>query len=225
MKKINALFLAGFAALAVACGGNTSKQAATSEAQQIAEKQGDTLGVDLAASKINWKAFHKGGFAPRWGALSIQSGEIAVADGAITGGDFVIDVASLKVDSASVTETDKKYTDLENHLKSEDFFNVTKFPAAEFKITQVSDLDSAAAGAVEGANKLVSGNLTLLDSTLNISFPAKIDVTENKTTVKAQFTVNRADWGIKFGTSEADPAEWGISKDIEIGVDVTAAKQ
>lgn len=221
MRKITAVFLMGLAVFAAACGSNT-KQAETSEAQQVAEKQGDAYRVDLTASEVDWKAFHKGGFAPRWGSLSVKSGEVAVADGAVTGGDFVIDMASLRVDSASVTEADKKYTDLENHLKNEDFFNVTTFPTAEFKITQVSDLNNATAGAVEGANKLVSGNLTLLDSTLNISFPAKIDVTENQVLVKAQFTVNRADWGIKFGTSEADPAEWGISKDIEIGVDLTA---
>jgi len=226
MKKLNVLFLAGVAVFAVACGGNTAKHAETSEAQAVAEKQGDAYQVNLDASKVNWKAFHKGGFAPRWGTLNIQSGEIAVADGNVTGGDFVIDMASLKVDSASVTEEDKKYTDLEAHLKNEDFFNVTKFPSAEFKITGIADLDSAsAAGAIEGANKTVSGNLTLLDSTLNISFPAKIVVADGKVSVNAQFTVNRADWGIKFGTSEADPAEWGISKDIEIGVAVEAEQK
>ncbi|SFC58975.1 Polyisoprenoid-binding protein YceI [Parapedobacter composti] len=223
MKKFNALFLAGLAAFAVACGGNTTKQAQTAEAQQVAEKQGAVYAVNLDASELTWKAFHKGGFAPRWGTLNIQSGELSVADGAITGGDFVIDMASLKVDSASVTEGDKKHTDLEGHLKSEDFFNVAQFPVAEFKITQIADLGGEPVdGAVAGANKRVSGNLTLLDSTLNIAFPAKVVVADGKVSVVAQFTVNRADWGIKFGTSEADPAEWGISKDIEIGVAVEA---
>lgn len=226
MKKFNVLILAGLAFFAVSCGNNASKNAAVSEEQEVAEKQGDVYAVDLGNSAVNWKAYHKGGFAPRWGTLGIKSGEIAVADGNITAGDFVIDFESLKVDSASVTEADKKHTDLEAHLKNEDFFNVTKFPTAAFKITQIADLDTAsAAGAIEGANKTVSGNLTLLDSTLNISFPAKVAVTEGKASVQAQFTVNRADWGIKFGTSEVDPAEWGISKDIEIGIDVEAAAQ
>ncbi|MGK6350402.1 YceI family protein [Parapedobacter sp. DT-150] len=225
MKKFNVLILAGLAFFAVSCG-NASKNAAVSEEQEVAEKQGDVYAVDLANSAVNWKAYHKGGFAPRWGTLGIKSGEVTVADGNITAGDFVIDFESLKVDSASVTEADKKHTDLEAHLKNEDFFNVTKFPTAAFKITQVADLDTASAtGAIEGANKTVSGNLTLLDSTLNISFPAKVAVAGGKASVQAQFTVNRADWGIKFGTSEADPAEWGISKDIEIGIDVEAAAQ
>lgn len=226
MKKLHVLFLAGVAAFAVACGGNTAKKAETSEAQAVAEKQGDTYQVALDGSEVTWKAFHKGGFAPRWGTLGIQSGEITVADGAVTAGDFVIDMASLAVDPASVTEEDKKYTDLEGHLKSEDFFNAANYPTAVFEITHIGDLSGAAVqGAVEGANKTVSGNLTLLDSTLNIAFPAKIVVADGRVSVTAQFTVNRADWGIKFGTSEADPAEWGISKDIEIGVAVEAEKK
>ena len=49
-------------------------------------------------------------------------------------------------------------------------------------------------------------------------------IAEGKASIEAKFTVNRADWGIKFGTDETDPAEWMISKDIEIGVNVTASK-
>ena len=78
--------------------------------------------------------------------------------------------------------------------------------------------------AIAGANKTISGNLTLLRKTLNVSFPAKVTVAEGKASIEAKFTVNRADWGIKFGTDETDPAEWMISKDIEIGINVNASK-
>ena len=52
-----------------------------------------------------------------------------------------------------------------------------------------------------------------------------MDVVDKSANVAAKFTVNRADWGIKFGTSEADPAEWMISKDIEIAIDVKASQK
>ncbi len=142
----------------------------------------------------------------------------------LTAGDFVIDMKSLKVDPASVTEKDKKSADLEAHLKNADFFDVEKNPTAAFKITNVAALDPAATGAIEGANKTVSGNLTLKGKSLNVSFPAKVTVANGTASIQAKFTVNRADWDIKFGTSEADPAEWMISKDIEIGINVNAAK-
>src|SRR5690606_12662266 len=225
MRKIFLSMVVGTAILFASCGGNSSKTQ-VSEKQEVAEKQGDVYTANLETSEVNWKATHKGGLAPRWGTLSISSGELTVADGNVNAGDFTIDMKSLQVDEASVTEADKKAIDLQNHLKSEDFFNVENHATATFHITQVSDLDlSTVNNTVNGANKLVSGNLTLLDSTLNISFPAKIDVQENKVAVEAKFIVNRVDWGIKFGTSELDPAGWGISRDIEVGVNLEATKQ
>jgi polyisoprenoid-binding protein YceI len=222
MKKLSVIALASLGLLLTSCGDKKGEASATTTEQQVAEKSGEVFAVDAATSIVNWKAFHKGGFAPRWGTLNVSSGELSVADNQLASGEFVIDMKSIKVDPASVTEKDKKYTDLEGHLKNQDFFNVEKFPTAEFKITKVEDLAAGAKDAVEGANKTVSGNLTLLGKTLNVSFPAKVDIVEKSATLKAQFTVNRADWGIKFGTDETDPAEWMISKDIEIGIDVKA---
>ena len=222
MKKLTVLALVGAALLFTAC--NDKKETVTAE-QEVAAKTGEVYNVDLAASKVDWKAFHKGGFAPRWGILNLKSGEITVENDAVTSGEFVIDMTTLKVDPASVTEADKKPADLEAHLKNADFFDVEKQPTSDFKITAVADLaGELPKDAVAGANKTISGNLTLLGKTLNVSFPAKVTVAEGKASIEAKFTVNRADWGIKFGTDETDPAEWMISKDIEIGINVTASK-
>ena len=223
MKKLTVLALAGAAMLFTAC--NEKAKDSVKDAQEVAAKTGEVYNVDLAASKVDWKAFHKGGFAPRWGTLNLKSGEITVENDAITSGDFVIDMTTLKVDPASVTEADKKPADLEAHLKNADFFDVEKQPTSDFKITAVADLaGELPKDAVAGANKTVSGNLTLLGKTLNVSFPAKVTVADGKAAIEAKFTVNRTDWGIKFGTDETDPAEWMISKDIEIGINVNASK-
>lgn len=222
MKKLTVFALAGAALMFTACN---DKKETVKDAQEVAAKTGDAYNVDLATSKVDWKAFHKGGFAPRWGTLNLKSGEITVENDAITSGDFVIDMTTLKVDPASVTEADKKPADLEAHLKNADFFDVEKQPTSDFKITAVADLaGELPKDAVAGANKTVSGNLTLLGKTLNVSFPAKVTVADGKAAIEAKFTVNRTDWGIKFGTDETDPAEWMISKDIEIGINVNASK-
>ncbi|REC79883.1 YceI family protein [Chryseobacterium elymi] len=222
MKKLSVIALVGIGLLAASCTKEKSADIATE--QTVAESKGEVLAVDVATSVVNWKAFHKGGMAPRWGTLSVKSGDLSVEEGQLTAGNFVIDMNSIKVDPASVTEKDKKPADLEAHLKNPDFFDTAKNPTSDFKITSVADLKEAPADAVAGANKTVSGNLTLSGKTMNVTFPAKVDVTEGSASVQAKFTVNRADWGIKFGTSEADPAEWMISKDIEIAVDVKAKK-
>lgn len=225
MKKVSVLALVAVTMFLTACGGKSSSETKTDEAQQVAEKKGEVLAVNLETSKVDWKAFHKGGFAPRWGTLAIKSGEVSVEGEELTAGDFVIDMQSLKVDPASVTEKDKKYSELEAHLKSADFFDVEKNPTADFKITKVSNLETPSKDAVEGANKTVSGNLTLKGKALNVTFPAKVTVVNGTAILQAKFTVNRTDWDIKFGASEADPAEWMISKDIEIGIDVSTIKK
>lgn len=222
MKKLTVFALAGAALMFTACN---DKKETVKDAQEVVAKTGEVYKADLATSKVDWKAFHKGGFAPRWGTLNLKSGEITVENDAVTSGDFVIDMTTLKVDPASVTEADKKPADLEAHLKNADFFNVAQNPTSDFKITAVADLaGELPKDAVAGANKTVSGNLTLLGKTLNVSFPAKVTVADGKAAIEAKFTVNRTDWGIKFGTDETDPAEWMISKDIEIGINVNAAK-
>ena len=225
MKKISVIALVGVGLLVASC--NTKEKTETSTAtteQAVAESKGEALAVDAATSVVNWKAFHKGGFAPRWGTLNVKSGDISIEGGQVVAGNFTIDMTSIKVDPASVTEKDKKPADLEAHLKNPDFFDVEKNPASDFKITSVADLKEIPKDAVAGANKTVSGNLTLMGKTMNVTFPAKVDVVDNTAAIQAKFTVNRTDWGIKFGTSEADPAEWMISKDIEIAIDVKAKK-
>lgn len=225
MKKFSVIALVGIGLLAASCDKSKSADAAaTGTEQAVAESKGEVLTVDTVASVVNWKAFHKGGMAPRWGTLSVKSGDLSIEGGNLAAGNFVIDMNSIKVDPASVTEKDKKPADLEAHLKNPDFFDTAKNPTSDFKITSVTDLKEASKDAVAGANKTVSGNLTLSGKTMNVTFPAKVDVTEGSAAIQAKFTVNRADWGIKFGTSEADPAEWMISKDIEIAVDVKAKK-
>ena len=225
MRKINVLAFAAVTLFLTACNGKSSNETTTAGEEKVAEKTGEVYAVNEETSKVDWKAFHKGGFAPRWGTLAVKSGEVSLEAGELTAGDFVIDMKSLKVDPASVTEKDKKYTDLEAHLKNADFFDVEKNPTADFKITKVANLDAPVKDAVEGANKTVSGNLTLKGKSLNVTFPAKVTVANGTAAIQAKFIVNRADWDIKFGTSEADPAEWMISKDIEIGVDIKAAKK
>lgn len=224
MRKLTAFALVALTLFVTACGKKSADDTKTTDEQQVVEKQGELYAVNLETSKVDWKAFHKGGFAPRWGTLAIKSGEVAVTDGELTAGDFVIDMQSLKVDPKSVTEKDKKYSDLQDHLKSKDFFDVEKNPTADFKITGVANLETPAADAIAGANKTVSGNLNLKGKIVNVTFPAKVTIADGTVSIQAKFTVDRTDWDLKFGTSEADPAEWMISKDIEIGIDVKAAK-
>jgi hypothetical protein len=58
---------------------------------------------------------------------------------------------------------------------------------------------------------------------LNVSFPAKVDITATGVTAAAKFVIDRSAWGISYKT-EGSPADWMISKDVEVGFNLNATK-
>jgi len=210
--------------LLASCGGSSTDNAKTTTEQTAATQKGETLTLDTAGTSVDWRATHKGGLAPRWGKISVSSGTISVDKDSLTGGEFVINLGALTVDPASVTEKDKKASDLEGHLKSPDFFDVAKYPTAKFVITKVEPFSAAQPSSlIKDPNYLISGNLTLKDSTLNITFPSKVAVSATGVTATAKFVIDRSAWGINY-KAEGSPENWIISKDVEIGLNLTSKK-
>lgn len=229
MRKI-VLSLAVIATMTLAsCGNKNADKATTTTEQEVATAHGEHYQVDLSKSNATWKVGHTGGANPRWGTLTLKSGDITVDQNGLAAGNYVVDMNSINPDRASV-DTDEDVAKLGGHLKSADFFDVENHPTVEFAITSVKDLDpTIESSKVEGANKTVSGNLTLLGKTVNITFPAKVTVEGDDVAMNALFIVDRTDWGLKFGTTDKEgvainPAEWGISKDMEIGLNLVAKK-
>lgn len=221
MRKL--LFALPALFLLASCGGSSDNAATTTE-QTAAEQKGESFMIDTLTTSVDWKGAHKGGLAPRWGKIGVSAGMISVQNDSISGGEFIVNMRSLTVDPASVTEEGKKATDLEGHLKNEDFFDVTKAPTAKFVITKV-EAYTAAAGAslVADPNYLISGNLTLKDKTLNVTFPAKVELSATDVKATAKFVIDRSAWGISYKT-EGSPQDWMISKDVEIGLTLNAKK-
>lgn len=225
MRKLTLTAAAAALLFAASCNSSSSDTAKTGEKQEVAATAGKEFAADPAASTIKWRATHKGGMAPRFGTLSISNGMLAVQGGNVTGGSFTVDVNSLKVDTASVTEAGKKASDLEGHLKNPDFFDVAKYPTAKFEITGVTPFDAAKdKSTMEGATHMIAGNLTIKDKVVNITFPAKVAVTETGADVQAKFTVDRTTWGLNLG-AEGDPANWMISKDFELDINLKAVQK
>lgn len=226
MRKLSALTIVAALALA-ACGGNSNAdKVQTSTAQEIATEKGTVFHLDRAGSSIKWKAYHKGGFDPRFGTLESE-GSLTLENDAIASGKFTIDMNSLRTDedAVDVAKTGgKTAADLDGHLKNEDFFEVEKYPTAKLDITSVRPFDSTKDKSVlADATNIISGNLTIKEKTVNISFPAKVSVNENEVTVQSKFSINRQDWGLTYGT-DGDPKDWMISQEVDLEFDITAKK-
>ncbi len=225
MKKLS--FLAVFAAVILAsCGGSTGDKAQTGTEQQASEQKGETFTLDTNASSVKWKAYHKGGFDPRFGTLKSE-GTVSVDAGTITAGVFTLNMNSLLTDANSVDPGKtggKTSVDLDNHLKNADFFEVDKYPTSKFEITNVRAFDAATdKSVIADATHIISGNLTIKDKTVNVSFPAKVSITENEVSVLSKFTINRQDWGLTYGT-EGDPKDWMISQEVDLDLNIIAKK-
>ncbi len=224
MKNLSILAISAFL-FAVSCKESKTDNATTSTEQTAAESKGENFTVNTDSSTVKWTAYHKGGLNPRFGTTK-TTGTFSVENGNLASGSLTSDINTLLTDTKAVdpkASEGKTSADLDGHLKSADFFDVAKYPTVKFEITKVADLAAGTESKTEGANKTVSGNLTIKDKTVNVSFPAKVEVTENEVKMMSKFTINRQDWGLAYG-AEGDPKDWMISQEVDLELHIVAGK-
>jgi len=176
----------------------------------------DTYLVDLKSSKVEWFAEKVTG--KHQGLISLSRGVVYNDHGRL-GGTFVMDMTTIAVTDL----TDEKKSKLEGHLKSEDFFDVKKFPTSQFEITSVAPR----AGYVEGGpNFDVTGKLTIKGKTNNETFPAIIKFDGNKMTAKVDMKVDRSKYDVRYGSKTFFPdiGDKAIYDEFLLKIDVVAEK-
>lgn len=142
--------------------------------------------VDPNHSQVGWEVNHMG-FSMLEGMFPVSAGTITIdpAKPAATKVDVTIAVADLAVTSAPFA----------NHLKSDQIFDATKYPTAQFVSTAVKPL---------GGNKAtITGNLTIKGVTKPVTLDATfIGAGNNPMNKKLNFgfgasaTIKRSDFGL-----------------------------
>lgn len=195
-------------------------QAITEEKQQASEARGTMFIADTAASRIRFTGHGVGKNHP--GIFKLSSGRAAVAGNEVSGGNFVINIKSMELEQKGAMFDQK----LRPHLMSGDFFNADKFATARFEITRVEPYKpkSTDTSMVNGANYLVSGNLTLKDVTKNITFPAKIEVDDKVLRAQGNFDIDRRQWNMNYGNDKSLGDKF-ISETVNVELDLRAKKQ
>jgi polyisoprenoid-binding protein YceI len=218
MKKIALLF--STVAILAACNSSSDKEkATTTESQAVQTAEGIPYAID-STTTVTWTGFKPTG--KHDGIFTVNEGTLLVKENALTGGSFDINILSLaNLDMAKDAENKGK---LEGHLKSPDFFDAEKYPTAKFEITSVEPYTADSTSRVKDATHLIKGNLTLKDSTKNISFPAKVTIDANTAAASADFNIDRTLWGMNYKGPE-NPQDWIISKEVNIKLDVKATKK
>lgn len=219
-KFFNLLFVIAFASSLMNCK-DKANEASTSDAETIAvaEQTATEFLADASKSRIEWKGSKPTGIHN--GTVTIENGNLQINDGSIQSGSFIIDMTSIEV-----LDMEGEYKDkLENHLKGtvegkeDHFFDVNKYPKAEFDITGTEILD--------GKTQL-SGNLTIKGITNNISFPVTISTEGDVVTLTSDmFSIDRTKWNVNYGSKSVfdDLGDSFVSDDIELKITVTANKK
>lgn len=120
---------------------------------------------------------------------------------------FTADVASVFTDPESRAPWSEK---LDGHLKSPDFFDAAKFPKATFVSTKIA---KASGGS---ATHTITGDLTMRGVTRSVSFPATVSLTGGQMKAKAEFTIQRTQWGINYKGKADDLIRDGVVLKIDV---------
>ena len=177
----------------------------------------ETLKADLNTSVIEWVGEKVAG--KHTGTVKLKSGQVEFKEGKPVGGEFVIDMKTIKNLDLESAEWNAK---LVNHLKSDDFFNVAKYPTAKFAITSIKP--------ASGPDKFtIAGKLTVKNITKPLSFPATIKQAKSGAwTATADFKVDRLKWDIRYNSGKFfDPKQLGdkmISDDIKFTLKMATVK-
>lgn len=180
--------------------------------------KGDTYKVDTKTSSMEWIGKKLTG--EHNGTIMLSSGEVEVMSGVVVGGKFEIDMTT--IDDKDLQDPTYK-AKLDNHLKSEDWFDVKKFPKAIFVITSVTPIKEAKDG---GYTHTVKGNLTIKGKTNPISFDAVIKMADGKVACVGQTVIDRSKFDVKYGSKTFFPeiGEKLIYDEFTVKFNVVAVK-
>ena len=203
MKKY---FYTAFIALAmvgtaISCKKEETQGQDTQKIEQVSDAQVFILNKD--SSNIDWKGYKifKSESTSHFGTMKFVEGEISIKDNQIVSGKFIANTTSLaNVDLANNPEASKQ---LDNHLKSADFFDVEKYPTATFEISKVTPSEQG------DYNSILEGNLTIKGITKAISLNANIKIDAEQVSIATEQTdIDRSIFGVEFQS----PIENGVIK-------------
>lgn len=146
------------------------------------------VAVDAKASMVEWKGSKVTGSSHN-GTIQVKEASVELDGDKLVGGQVVIDMNSI----VNLDLTDKSYNEkLVGHLKSEDFFDVAKFPASTLTI-KGSEIEK------DGSYK-VKGDLKIKNETHPVVFTAKLAA--DKKSAETNLVIDRTQWNVRYGSGK-----------------------
>lgn len=194
------LLQAGYADVAVLSGG----LAAWHGAGLPVEGNGQAFGtdpelrdgryrIDIEKSTLEWIGRNLS--KRHSGRIAIQGGELVITKGKLSTGNIVLDMTTI----SCLDLQDPYWRDmLIQHLLSDDFFAVERYPTASFTL---NGWEAQAGASPEALQGVATGELTIKDVTRPISFPATIaPQPDGSIQAHAAFDIDRTLWNVCYGS-------------------------
>jgi len=173
----------------------------------------DHIRVDIHKSTVKWKGSkitegHEG-------FIQIQKGVLMIEHGTLVGGQISF---NMKTITNSDIESEKYKAMLEGHLKSDDFFDVDKYPLSTISITKATK--------TEGNNYSIVADLSIKGITHSITFDAEVDIQKIAFFAKAKIKIDRTKWDIVYNSGNffKDLGDKLILDEIEFDIYLLSAK-
>jgi polyisoprenoid-binding protein YceI len=183
-KKISAI------ALTIVLAATTMWASSTGSEENNSNARGPAYSYNSTESKVYWEGSKPGG--THVGTIEVVNGKVITDGNQIVGGTFNLDMATIQNEDI---KNDGMRSRLLEHLRSEDFFHVEKYPVSTFEITGVEPSESGP------STHVITGNLTIRGNTREISFPAEIDMSDRLIHARSgEITLNRTLWGVNYNS-------------------------
>ena len=192
---------AGYRSVAILEGGLQAWQAAgfavesSAPVLQSATVRNGVYFVDVEKSAVEWTGRNVNN--GHHGRITISGGEVVLTNGRPSSGRIVLDMSTI----TNIDLQDEGWRNmLLRHLKSEDFFDVARYPVATFELHGAAAIAEATPGT---PNVEIAGSLTIKETTRSICFPAII-AAQDDGSLKAQaaFNLDRTLWDVCYGSGK-----------------------
>ena len=194
------LLRAGYRSVSILAGGLAAWRSAgypvegsRSEEMAAALMRDGNYKIEIEASRLEW--IGRNANKRHYGTIAIKGGELIVRNGLPHMGRIEADMTSIR----DFDLQDESWNGLLiRHLKSDDFYEVDRFPTAAFELTGWEPLTEATPGT---SNGIAIGRLTIKNTTRLVRFPA--DVTAEKDgslNAHAALDLDRTLWNVNYGS-------------------------
>tara|TARA_B100001057_G_scaffold412923_1_gene429252 strand:- start:766 stop:1380 length:615 start_codon:yes stop_codon:yes gene_type:complete len=180
MKKINYYLLSTVLLVSLSSLALNFASASFNETTNLGNDE--IISVNTSKSSVTWKGEKVTG--SHEGVINIKSANLNFNNDELSGGEVIIDMSTINCTDLSGPYKNK----LEDHLNSDDFFNVTDYPLSTLKITECKKLSN---------NKYnVIADLTIKNVTESIEF--ETELVNNIAT--AEIIIDRTKFDIKYSS-------------------------